>query len=152
MAKPAILIVIVLAIVWAVLWGKNTPNKMTNEVKPDEISEVREVEPIMVTLLEQNKSGENGIVEITSMESKTKVVLRITNNVSILAQPAHIHVGMCPTPGGVKYPLKDVIDGISETILDVPLSKLMMEDELAINVHKSINESATYVSCGDVPK
>jgi len=68
-----------------------------------------------------------------------------------VAQPAHIHEGTCanlnPKP---LFALKPVVDGKSETIVDVALSQLQSKPH-AVNVHKSATEISTYVSCGDIP-
>ena len=65
-------------------------------------------------------------------------------------QPAHIHPGTCEdldaTP---KYPLKDLMDGRSETTVEASLEDLQSE-EFALNVHKSAAEIQTYVACGNL--
>lgn len=152
MAKAAIIVVIVLAVLWAVIGGNNKPKLPKEDIGQTPIMIVEKMEPIMVTLLPMNKSGESGVAEISTDGVKTKVVIRITNNTSSVAQPAHIHVGMCPAPGAVEFPLNDVIGGLSETILDVPFNELLRNKKLAINIHKSISESAIYASCGDFPQ
>ena len=64
--------------------------------------------------------------------------------------PAHIHEGSCadldPEPA---FPLEDVVDGRSETTVDVDLSELTL-NEYAVNVHESPENSANYVACADV--
>jgi len=81
---------------------------------------------------------------------KTNVVITLTGKASDVAQPAHIHIGSCPTPGAVKYPLSDVIDGRSETIVEASMSGLFESEAMAVNVHKSAEESSVFVSCGDL--
>lgn len=69
------------------------------------------------------------------------------------SQPVHIHVGSCPNPGDVRYPLTDVVNGRSETTLNVPyadLVSLATNMPLAINAHVSATNIGTYVSCGDI--
>ena len=66
------------------------------------------------------------------------------------AQPAHIHKGTCdnldPNPA---FPLENVVDGKSETDVDVSLDDLALSS-YAVNVHKSQDEADVYVACGDI--
>lgn len=103
-----------------------------------------------VTLYEQNNSGESGTATFEEQAGKTKVTLRMAGAPNGVAQPAHIHVGKCPTPGAVKYPLTNVVKGESVTVLDMPLAQLAAQGDLAVNVHKSAQESSFYVACGDL--
>lgn len=66
------------------------------------------------------------------------------------AYPAHIHVGSCPTPGAVKYPLNPVVNGKSKTLIDVSVGDLVKGLPLAVNLHKSATELATSVACGNL--
>jgi Cu/Zn superoxide dismutase len=106
---------------------------------------------VTVTMKAQNGSGEDGTATITaSGDSAVTVVVKLSNGTTV-AQPAHIHMGSCanldPTP---KYPLTNVVDGASETTVNVALADLT-KGGFAINVHKSAAEVSTYVSCGDIP-
>lgn len=53
---------------------------------------------------------------------------------------------MNPKP---RYPLQTLMDGRSETVVDVPLTDLLA-GQFAINVHKSQQEISTYVACGEI--
>jgi hypothetical protein len=105
-------------------------------------------EELTVTLLEQNGSRQAGIATVQELGDKVRVHLRVAGATSS-AEPAHIHLGKCPKPGAVKYPLTDVVNGLSETMLDVSLSNLKSMMPLAINIHQSKEEIQKYVSCGD---
>jgi LPXTG-motif cell wall-anchored protein len=65
-------------------------------------------------------------------------------------QPAHIHKGSCanldPVPA---YPLNNVVNGMSDTTVPAAIADLA-KGGYALNVHKSAQEVATYVSCGDI--
>ena len=76
--------------------------------------------------------------------------LALTGAATSTPQPAHIHIGSCPTPGAVKYPLINVVNGMSDTLLDVSLAQLKSELPLAVNVHKSAAEASVYVACGNI--
>lgn len=104
-----------------------------------------------VTLSAQNSSQETGTTTLKETDGKVVVVLSVTGEPKGAIQPAHIHLGSCPNPGVVKYPLTNVIDGKSETTLNVTMDQLRSELPLAVNVHKSAAQSKIYVSCGDLP-
>jgi hypothetical protein len=105
----------------------------------------------VVTMNEQNGAGQNGTAMLVGMDDGTTMVtLDITSNGTTDPQPAHIHAGTCanldPKPA---YPLNNVVDGKSETIVPVDVHELT-EGTFAINVHKSATEAAVYTSCGDI--
>lgn len=105
---------------------------------------------VVVTLAAQNGSGQAGTATISDVNGKAKVTIAIAPSTDNVQQPAHIHVGACPTPGAVKYPLTPVGNGASETMLDISVDELMAQLPLAINIHKSTAEISTYVACGDI--
>ena len=47
------------------------------------------------------------------------------------------------------YALKSVDEGISTTILNMPIDKLVGQG-FAINIHKSGSEISVYTSCGNI--
>ena len=101
-------------------------------------------------LAAQNGSGELGTVTLTAVGDKTRVDVALANAPTDVPQPAHVHEGTCakldPKP---KYPLSIVVDGISTTTLDVPMSQLVAGG-FAVNVHKSAKEIPVYVTCGEL--
>ncbi|MDO8496139.1 MAG: cupredoxin domain-containing protein [bacterium] len=113
-------------------------------------STMKMVKRVTVKLNAQNSSKQSGEAVLTEIDGKVKVELQLAAGASEVAQPAHIHVGSCPKPGEVKYPLTSVVNGSSETMLDVSLNDLTLGLPLAINVHKSSTEPSVYVACGDL--
>jgi hypothetical protein len=107
-------------------------------------------EAMTITLAEQSDSGQYGTATLEEKAGKVVATLSLVGSTSTVAQPAHIHVGKCPTPGAVKFPLTDVVGNKSVTTIDTTLAELREMGELAINVHKSATESKVYTSCGDV--
>lgn len=106
---------------------------------------------LVFSLSAQNNSGESGTATVTPIsDTQSRVSVELTG-APAGAQPAHIHMGACPTPGGVKYPLTNVVNGKSETTLDVTVSALKAQAPLALNVHKSPQEIGAFVSCGNLP-
>ncbi len=101
-----------------------------------------------VALAEENKSGESGTAILTENGGKVTVKVSLTGEPKGAIQPAHIHIGSCPGVGKVLYPLTDVVDGVSETVLNVTLDKLKQQLPLALNVHKSKTLITNYIACG----
>jgi hypothetical protein len=96
-----------------------------------------------------NGSGEHGTVALKPRGSRTVVEIHLIDAPASM-QPAHIHAGSCarlnPTP---KYPLTPLVDGISETTVNEPIS-VLTGGGLAVNVHKSASALKVYVACGDL--
>lgn len=105
---------------------------------------------VTVVLKPVNDSGEVGTAILSSENGVIKITVSLTGYVKNIEQPAHIHIGECPGVGAVKYPLTSVVNGASETLLDLTLESLKKELPLAINVHKSATEASTYTSCGPI--
>lgn len=102
-----------------------------------------------VSMTALNGSDQGGTTTITDLgNGKVKVVIDIKSGGS-QAQPAHLHKGTCsnadPTPA---YPLSNVVNGKSETTVDVGMAEL--GKGYLVNVHKSAQDIPTYVSCGDI--
>lgn len=136
----------------------------SNRPAPSSESTVESEEPIDSTMLsgtpslpvilsEQNELGQSGSATIEQTgENQVTVTLTLTGGGFAEPQPAHIHLGACPDPGSVEYPLENVVDGSSVTVLDIPFSKILASTTpLAINVHKSATEASVYTACGDIP-
>lgn len=98
----------------------------------------------------QNGSGEYGSATLTDLHGRTRVNITLQHENTTGNQPAHIHFGTCahlnPAP---KYPLKNVVLGHSNTIVDVPIQTIL-HGGMAINVHESKEDIGKYVSCGDI--
>jgi len=107
---------------------------------------------VRVTLIDENGSGEDGSAQLTDQgNGTTKVELIMINAPEGADQPAHIHKGTCTTlDPNPAYPLNDVKEGKSTTVVNVSLDDLQ-KAKYAINVHKSPTEATVYVSCGNLP-
>lgn len=137
MKKTWIFVVILVVVVGVVYWLVKDRMVITQET-------------FIITLGSQNDSNESGKATLTSEGDNTKVVLEMNGTPTTTPQPAHIHLGACPTPGAVKYPLTNVVNGKSTSVINVTLEMLKASLPLAINVHKSADEASVYVSCGDL--
>ena len=155
MSKVVILIIVVILIAGGVYYffmgdkTQDAPEQVVTETKTVETT-YKNVTERTIALPEQNDSGESGSAVLTEKDGKVTVSLDMTGFPAGVPQPAHIHVGSCPDVGAVAYPLTNVVDGKSETVLDTTFAKLDAKEPLAINVHKSVPESKVYVSCGNL--
>jgi len=106
---------------------------------------------ITVQLAAGRDGDQSGTATLTAKGNQTDVTLNIKPGAAGVAQPAHVHVGGCPVPDAVKYPLKDVVDGKSTTTLDVSFAQLLTGG-FAVNVHQSAADIGKYVACGVIPQ
>ncbi len=105
----------------------------------------------IATLNSQNNSGQAGTATIINLpDGKTKVTITLFGVTAGVSQPAHIHMGTCENLGDVKYSLVNLLNGNSETILDIDVAKIGRQFPLAVNVHKSEREQGVYTSCGNL--
>lgn len=126
---------------------KLVPPKNTGKVVPT-VSDLRST---IISLTPQNDSGEKGIALLRQTDKGLQVdVVLDPGFPQDLMQPAHIHKGTCAELGDVVYPLTDVKNGSSTTVLQTTLAGLKKQLPLAVNIHKSSQESGVYVSCADV--
>jgi hypothetical protein len=104
----------------------------------------------IVQLDEENSSGESGPVTLSEIDGKVRVSVSLAGAPLGVSQPIHIHLGSCPDVGNIKYTLTPVVNGKSETNLNVSLAQLKKLLPLAINVHKSVQQVGVYVACGNI--
>jgi hypothetical protein len=97
-----------------------------------------------------NGSGVTGNVTMTAVgENRTLIQIQVdpAGNPSM---PAHIHPGSCddlvPQP---KYPLENVVDGVSVTEVPASLDELLSGGQ-ALNIHHSNEDMRTYTACVDL--
>lgn len=150
----SIIIVVIAAGAYYMFMGNKPEAPGTEKTATTNTSTVqttyKDVTERTVSLKEQNGSGESGSAVLTEKDGKVTVVLDMTGFAADVPQPAHIHSGSCPDVGAVAYPLTNVVNGKSATVLDTTFAKLDAKEPLAINVHKSVPETKVYVSCGNL--
>ena len=105
---------------------------------------------VALDLQEQNDSGITGTATLSpTSDGAVEVELELDGSEGG-PHPAHIHRGSCadldPNPA---FPLEDVVDGRSDTTVDVDIADLTA-DEYAINVHESPENASNYVACADI--
>ncbi len=161
MSKNAFWVVILLLVVgvggWY-MWSKGQTKMIDKGVVKEEMkkgdakmSPTPTVEPKTIKLGQLGASGQSGTAVFESQGDKTKVTLSMVGKARTSPQPAHIHEGECPKPGDVKYPLNNVVNGKSETVIAVKFEDLFTTLlPLAVNVHESVEKSSVYTACGDL--
>ncbi|MFZ2205403.1 MAG: cupredoxin domain-containing protein [Minisyncoccia bacterium] len=130
---------------------KNLSERADKGDNRDEDKNDKDDKEISLMLSSQNNSGISGVAILKEENGGVKVELKLAGSPSGVVMPSHIHIGSCPNPGAVKYPLTSVVNGKSETTLNgITFAQLKTGLPLAINVHKSQAEAGVYVACGDV--
>lgn len=124
---------------------QNIQRQQTTQAVPQ-----AQVTEMTVDLSPQGGSGEQGVAVLNEVNGRVTVNIYLTGYTASVGQPAHIHAGTCPGVGAIRYPLNSVLNGRSTTVLNTSLAQLGGELPLAINVHKSNTEIATYTSCGSL--
>jgi len=135
---------------WWAFFVAGEDSDQTGENTGEDAEEKNETNELIINLLEQNDSGESGTATLTEESGQVTVTISTTGFVENVSQPAHIHLGVCPDVGAVKYPLTNLLNGGSVTTINVTFGQLEDELPLAINVHKSAEEASVYVSCGNL--
>ena len=104
---------------------------------------------IIVTLAEQNSSGQNGSVTIVPTDDTLSITVEV-NSINAFTQPAHIHSGTCNKPGPVVVALPFPVNGFAEGEVGTTLDQLKAQLPLIINIHKSEKEANIYTACGEL--
>ena len=105
-----------------------------------------------VTMGPGRDASQTGTATLTAQGSQTQVVLNIESGPAGVEQPVHIHSGSCPGVGAVAFPLTNVVNGTSTTVVDATLDSLRTGG-YSINVHQDGTQAGlgVYVSCGAIP-
>ena len=103
-----------------------------------------------IPLTTLNSSGVTGSVTLTAVDPRrTRVEIRV-DPAGHPDMPSHIHPGTCanlvPQP---KYPLQNVVDGHSTTVIPAAFDDLLKGD-LAVNIHRSNEDLKTYTACAEL--
>ena len=150
-------VVLVVILLVAVATSSNTSDNNTPKsnglpvTQESETGKTSLTGKMLMTLETVNKEiNQSGTATLEEKEGKLEVVLTLNTAGPSGPQPAHIHSGDCPGVGAVVYPLTNVVDGKSTTLIDTTLEKLQSQLPLAINIHKSADEVKVYTACGSL--
>ncbi len=98
-----------------------------------------------------NGSKQDGAASMGDEKNGVRVLIHLYNEPSGASEPAHIHQGSCKKLNPAPWkPLKNVVNGTSNTFVSGVTIGEIKKGTYAINVHKSANDLKTYVSCGDL--
>jgi hypothetical protein len=92
-------------------------------------------------------SAEAGTVSLTQQGADVVVRVHLLR-APATAQPVHIHGGTCDAPASVKWPLTNLVNGISVTTIHGATVAGLRGHGYIVNAHKSAQDMGTYVSCG----
>jgi hypothetical protein len=111
-------------------------------------------EPVVVALKPAHNSGVSGTARLAPDGANLMVTVTLSKRVPATL-PAHIHTGPCSDEPTLKSPriwalLTDVIDGGSETTVNVATLKELQAESSSINVHDPDHANRPLV-CGDIP-
>jgi hypothetical protein len=108
---------------------------------------------VTITMKALNGSGEDGTAVVSETAQGLSVVIDLKNAPKDVPQPTHIHVGSCgKIKASPEYPLENTVNGKGSSIVKGVKLADLMAGKFAVNVHKSGDDLATYVSCGNINK
>lgn len=108
--------------------------------------------PIMVPMPSHNRSDQAGRAYFSDESGKTKVALDISPWTVGVPQPASIRAGTCAAMGAIRYPLNNIVEGKSETILTPATHFIHGLGDSIVVIGKSASEPESIVSCGNLKK
>jgi len=100
-----------------------------------------------IPMYARNGSGESGTVTLTQQGAAVLVRVRLAHAPATM-QPIHIHGGTCDAPASVKWPLTNLVNGMSSTTIHGVTVAALRAHGYVVNAHKSAADMGTYVSCG----
>ncbi len=104
-----------------------------------------------INMGQQNGSGQVGTASVADKGNGVVVTIKLNKEPKGASEPSHIHQGTCAKLNPAPWkPLKNVVNGVGVTTVPGVTVAQLKKGHYAINVHKSANDLATYVSCGDL--
>jgi hypothetical protein len=113
---------------------------------------------INFTMVAQNGSGVAGTGTVVKVAGSFTVMIKLTGLTPNSSHISHVHNGACAKPGGIAYPLSQVIadsSGSATVLSIVPAAYAVPTSGWYVNVHHGPDFSAPAngpsISCGDLP-
>lgn len=101
-----------------------------------------------ITLSAQNGAKQAGKGTIQIQNARARVVVDIQPGPTGVAQPAFISSGSCDRVETMRFPLENVVNGKSETGLNVSVEEMQAMGPLVLEVRKSVEDFNVRISCG----
>jgi hypothetical protein len=113
---------------------------------------------INFTMVAQNGSGAAGTGTVVKVAGSFTVTIKLTGLPPNSSHISHVHNGACAKPGGIAYPLSQVIadsSGSATVLSIVPAGYSIPASGWYVNVHHGPDFTAPAngpsISCGDLP-
>jgi hypothetical protein len=113
---------------------------------------------INFTMAAQNGSGVGGTGTVVKVAGSFTITIKLTGLTPNSSHISHVHNGACAKPGGIAYPLSQVISDSSgsATVLSiVPAAYAIPTGGWYVNVHHGPDftkpANGPSISCGDLP-
>lgn len=111
--------------------------------------------PLELALKQSHRSGVSGTARLVPGAADLEVTLTVDERAPVATLFAHIHTGPCSNEPTLRNPriwanLTDVIDGRSETTVNVVTLEELRSETSSINVHDPEHGNRSLV-CGDIP-
>jgi hypothetical protein len=95
-------------------------------------------------------SGESGTAVFTQVPGGVRVVMDLEGAPTNTPQPTHVHIGTCAKNTATNVALTNLMNGKSTTFIKGATLADFRTGKLVINVHRSTDDLAHYVSCGAI--
>lgn len=132
--------------------NKETTGSTVKQVNPAHVAHNEMSGNVLnINMGAMNGSKQDGSASVGNKGKGVQVSIHLKNEPKGASEPAHIHKGTCKNIDPAPWkPLKNVVNGGSETFIAGVTVADIKKGKYAINVHKSANDLKTYVSCGDL--
>ncbi|MCZ6539515.1 MAG: hypothetical protein O6922_06785 [Chloroflexi bacterium] len=151
--KFAAIVLVIFALMACESGGQATPTPSVggpSETTPiPVITSADGITRIVVHLSAVHGDGQIGSAILVADGANTTVEIDV-GPITGEAQPIHLHTGTCEDVGSVVHALQNVVNGKSNTTLDLTLEEILAGAAL-VNVHASYADLSTYTACGQLP-
>ena len=142
--------VIGLVLVIYLVWQLFTSSDGQTDIK---FEDKKELSKFTFKINEVNDSGRKGEVEIeqTKPDNFAKIFIKLSGSPKDTPELATLHTGACQDEfTSPLWPLTKVVNGRSETVLEMSPEILLSQKPLALKVFSGLEPSIELVACADI--